>query len=266
MVQFPSWLPKLVVVHAESLLSGGHLDKDSIERLTRICTAADMQKTWQVLDRAARDKTLLVKFLNFVLNEVFYLPNSSNQVPLPRESRKSFGKIANLSAALTKELQRLTSNRNKPESGIEELRAALLRIARLPRAAVPVSKVAISPDITAKALTLYELLGDNPAPGDVIDYLNHIATAALLAVNAPPSTNLRKRRAASAARTQYIREIDNFLLLNFERSMPSVVAATINTSLDLHDKAVTEDLVRKIRPSSMRAKPRFRKIPVKNSS
>lgn len=266
MVQFPTWLPELVALHAGNLLSGGSLGRDSTNRLTRLCTEPDMRRAWRALYRVAHDQGRLIKFLNVALNEVLFLPNSRNRLPLPKESRKSFGKIAKLSAALIKELQRVTSKGNKPESGIEELRDALLRIARHPREHVSATEISIRTDITSPALTLYELLGDDLDPSDVIDYLNHITAAALLAINAPPSTGLRKRGAATAARTQYIREIDNFLLVNFGKSMPSVVAATVNTSLDLHDNAVTEDLVRKLRPSSNSPKPNSRKIPAKSSS
>lgn len=253
MTPFPNWLPKTVADYVRKQLVGAALDNDSKARLIRLCSDPGMENAWRALQHAASDQAVLVEFLGFVLRESQFLPNPRTPSPSPAKLRKSFEKIVKLAASLIQELQQAASNGN-PDSGIEELRAALIRIAHSPRAQASTGEEFSGEKITATALTLYECLGADPDQPSLTEYLSWLDEAASLAINAPPPPGPRKLAAANVARTQYIRAVDDFILAQIGRYMPSIVATAINVALDLDEQQVTEAHVRNLRVTGTKVK------------
>ena len=247
-MQLPRWLPPPISEHAKRLLDGRGLDDESVRRLNRLCRDLEMKKVWAALCKAAPSQTILLEFLDFSLREARFLPDPQKPSISQANLRRSFERTAKLATLLLRELQKIDHGEETSNPGIEELRAALKRIALSPHAAAARFKKETAAKITSTALALHQLLADNFSQVSVSDCLEDLAAAAALAAAAPPSSAPRKATAENVARTHYIRAVDDFLRYEFRRSMPSAVAAIVNVCLDLGDEQVSESLVRSLRP------------------
>lgn len=255
-MRFPNWLPSVVANYANHLLGQGGLDEESSNRLKRLCTDRGMENAWKSLRRNASDETVLCELLNFVLREPRFLPNWKVPALSHAKRRQSLLQIAKCGARMIAELERLGGGGHTPSAGLEELRSSMLRMGKLE--SISAKKVRDARLIVERAVSLYEFIGDWHEQDSAVEYLKRIVEAALLALEAPPSTGPRKLLAKNVGRTHYVREVDKFIQSKFGKSLPGAVAAIINTSLDLAEQQITEVLVRNIRPPVK--KPSIRKI------
>jgi hypothetical protein len=204
------------------------------ERLMRLTTDEGMRPAWLALAKCASQPQDLVEYLEYVrLHYTLMGPGFWGKVPTRSIQRRALKRVAKLGKELLTELEALGG------TGLATLHGLLNQLATHSYAQQKKSQTfvhAFSPKHTLAGLQR-EIRIKN-----VLESLIH---AAGLALEAPPR-GPRKLKARSADRTAYIQDLSRYVKQHFGKPLNEAVANTVNASLNLHDKPVTESLVRQL--------------------
>jgi hypothetical protein len=234
MMRFPTWLPQIVADHATRLIGSGGLNAQMAERLERLTTAVGMKAVWPALAKCASQPQDLVDYLEYVrLHYTLMGPGFWGKVPARSTQREALKRIAKLSKELIKELEAIGG------TGLATLDGLLKQLATHSYAQPKKSQTfvrAFSPNQTPAGL---------PRVTGIKNVLESLIQAAESAQQTPPR-GPRKLKAKSADRTAYIQDLSRYVKKHFAKPLNEAVANTVNASLNLHDKPVTESLVRQL--------------------
>jgi hypothetical protein len=235
---YPIWLPKALATHAGQKLLSGALSDEQRDCIVRLTSYDIMQSVWEALSKETSDSQKLIDLIEYVrLHPTIFFPQSQTDKLTLANKRKVMAQISKLSQNLLVAFAELDPSSSDANNGIALLQYELTRL----------QKEAVSQQRGDTLIHLHALQARLKAVDQdhgIVETLQSLQDAAALAIKAP-SDGPRKKGAQTASRTLFIKELKNYIYLNFGKKLNQAVAIIVNTAMNLPPETVTEDLVRK---------------------
>jgi len=201
----------------------------------RLATNVGMKAVWPALAKCAPQPQDLVDYLEYVrLHYTLMGPGFWGKVPARSTQRLALKRVAELSKELIKELEALGGTGLATLDGVFNNQLVTHSYAQQKKS--PTFVHAFSPKQTLAGLQ---------RETRIKNVLESLIQAAESALQTPPR-GPRKLRDKNADRTAYIQDLSRYVKQHFRKPLNEAVANTVNSSLNLLDKPVTESLVRQL--------------------
>lgn len=240
MSKLPDWLPVEVASHVKKRLNTGGLGAGK-EPLCRLAYDPEMAKVWKTLRLLSNSPQPLIEYLEYVRLHpvVMGWPSDLLNVPGDAIQREMFGKIISSCETALNALKEL-SYKSNPQAGWELLEQAVQRNGRFAAETGDARKL--------EAIANFQgHLQEIQKSSNVVEILEAIRLAALLAYDAPDMYLPRKRDSLKANRVFLAQDLSRYVQHHFHKPLHAVVASSVNVALDIQDNPFSADSVRKLK-------------------